>query len=273
MRTLMTTDGPEFYLAEEKGEKRGRARIRAEYKKRIGLETESILEKARSVLKEEGVDSKTLLETGSPSEVIVRLASEYDVTEVGARGEYQSPNLGLGPVASRVVEHAPGTVLVARELSGEGNLRVLVGFDGSSASRRALSAMTACFDVDEAEITLLHVKETPWIHLGLDREWFDYPGEVVEESDPEIQLGEGMQREAEDLLENARRRLAKYNYSVMTMIQEGNPATEILGEAENGEYDLIILGATGNEDAKHMMLGSVSAKVAWQVSCSVAVIK
>jgi nucleotide-binding universal stress UspA family protein len=297
MKTLMTTDGsdeattalrtairllrksnnevavlcvaPELYLPEGKAKKRVTARIRAEYEKRIGLETRSILDNAQRVLSEEGIESTPLFQTGSPSEVIVRLASDYDVTVVGARGRYQSPNLGLGPIASRVVEHAGGAVLVARELTGESNFRVLVGYDGSTASSRALSTMAACFNVDEAEITLMHVKETPWIHLGLDREWFDYPGE----SSPENQLGEGMQREAEDLLEDARALLEKYNYSVMTMIEEGNPATEIIGEAESGEYDLIIVGATGLRDAKHSMLGSVSAKVAWQAPCSVAVIK
>lgn len=301
MRTLMTTDGsdeattalraasrllrrannevdvlcvaPELHLPDQKGKKRVAARIRAKYEERIGIETRSILDNAQRVLREEGIDSAPLLQTGSPSEVIVRLASDYDVTVVGARGRYQSPNLGLGPIASRVVEHAAGTVLVARELTAESNFRVLVGFDGSTASRRALSTVCACFNVDEAEITLLHVKETPWVHLGLDREWFEYPGSIFEETSPENQLGEGLQREAEDLLEDARARLEKYNYSVISIIEEGNPATVILGEAENGGYDLIILGATGSRDAKHSMLGSVSAKVAWQAPCSVAVIK
>jgi nucleotide-binding universal stress UspA family protein len=67
--------------------------------------------------------------------------------------------------------------------------------------------------------------------------------------------------------------LAKYNYSVLTRIEEGNPATEILGEAEGGQYDLIVLGATDGLDSKHTMIGSVSARVAWQASCSVAVVK
>lgn len=49
--------------------------------------------------------------------------------------------------------------------------------------------------------------------------------------------------------------------------------TEILGEAENGQYDLIILGAAGATDAKHNVPGSVSSKVAWQATCSVAVVK
>lgn len=66
---------------------------------------------------------------------------------------------------------------------------------------------------------------------------------------------------------------AKYNYSVLTQIEEGNPATAILGEAESGQYDLIVLGAADAMDTKHKMVGSVSAKVAWQAPCSVAVAK
>jgi len=46
-----------------------------------------------------------------------------------------------------------------------------------------------------------------------------------------------------------------------------------LGQAEQGEYDLIVLGASGANDMKHRMLGSVSAKVTAQAPCSVAVVK
>ena len=35
------------------------------------------------------------------------------------------------------------------------------------------------------------------------------------------------------------------------MITEGDPALEILSEAERGEYDLIVIGATGEDDLKH----------------------
>ncbi|MBI4482602.1 MAG: universal stress protein [Acidobacteria bacterium] len=54
---------------------------------------------------------------------------------------------------------------------------------------------------------------------------------------------------------------------------EGIPASEILREAESGDCDLIVLGATGVTDMKHEMLGSVSTKVAWNAPCSVSVIK
>jgi nucleotide-binding universal stress UspA family protein len=265
---------PELYLPRGKRKvgKREAALIADEYRKRIAQETQAILEKAQEALRAEGIEAKAISQTGSPADVIVRVAADYDVTVVGAIGMYQSPHLGLGPVASRVLEHAPGTVLIAREMASEGVLRVLVGVDGSAASTRALNTMSACFNLDEAEITLLHVKETPWIHLGLDREWFDYPGDAFDRADPEIQLEEEMQREAETVIEEAHARLSGYSYSVVTIIEEGNPATVILDEAEKGEYDLVVLGATGLRDIKHRMLGSVSTKVARQARCSLAVV-
>ena len=301
MKTLLTTDGskeatlalrtasrllrrsnnevqvlcvtPRFDAPEGGRKNRDANALRLAYEKRIEPETKTILENARRLLESEGVAADGFSIIGSPSEVITQLAAGFDITVVGAHGRYRSPNLGLGPVASRVVEHAQGAVLVARELTGEDNLRVLVAVDGSAASKFALSMMTACFAVDEAEITLMHVKETPWIHLGLDQNWLDDSREDFDQSNPEAQLEDELQREAEAVVEEMQARLDGYNYSVTTIIEEGNPATEILGEAERGDYDLIILGATEQSDMKHGMLGSVSARVAWQANCSVAVVK
>lgn len=246
---------------------------RQEYSRRMARETATILAGAKTILEAEGLTPRVFSETGSPAEIIVKLAEDYDVTVVGASGRRHGSRDGLGSVASRVLEHARGTVLLARELASTDRLRVLVGVDGSLASKRALSTMTAYFEIDSAEITLIHVKETPWIHLGLDREWFDYPRDVFDQADPEIQFEDELRREAGTVLEAAQAKLAKYNYSVMTLTEEGNPATEILGEAESGQYDLIILGASAGADAKHNMLGSVSARIAWQATCSVAVVK
>lgn len=266
---------PELYrpAGQERASRGKPSRFGEEYRRRIARETKSILDEAQNILLGEGVDAKVLSEIGSPADVIVKLAEDYEVTVIGAAGRNHPAGAGLGSVASRVVEHAGGLVLVARELTSGDRVRVLLGLDGSLASRHAMSAMTAYFDIDSAEITLIHVKETPWIHLGLDREWFDSPGDALDQADPEILLEGELQREAEEVLEDAQARLAKYNYSVLTQIEEGNPATEILGEAESGGYDLIVLGAADAMDTKHTMLGSVSAKIAWQASCSVAVVK
>jgi nucleotide-binding universal stress UspA family protein len=55
------------------------------------------------------------------------------------------------------------------------------------------------------------------------------------------------------------------------IVAQGDPALEIVSEAERGEYDLIVLGATGASDLKHEMLGSFSTRVAQDAPCSVFV--
>ena len=250
-----------------------RGRLRLAYQRRIAKETGSILESARQILAAEGIEASTMTEVGSPAKTILRRSGECDVTVVGATGKRDRSKLGIGPVASRVVEHGTGTVLVARELSGENNWRVLLAVDGSGSSRQAQKALTEYFNIDSLEVTVMHVVETPWVHFGLDRKLFDYPGDVFDRVDPEIQLELEMQREAESIVEAAEAQLDGYVLGLKSIIQEGNPGTEILGEAEAGDYDLIVLGAAGSSDVKHQMLGSVSAKVAAQAPCSVAVVK
>jgi len=71
----------------------------------------------------------------------------------------------------------------------------------------------------------------------------------------------------------ARQALRRYGAAVTTRLDEGNPANEILSEAERGQYDLVVVGATGSRDLKHTMLGSVSAKIAWDAPCSVLLVR
>ena len=135
--------------------------------------------------------------------------------------------------------------------------------------------MASSLQIGEAEITLLTVAETPWVHLGLDREWFEYPPDFTDFDGPasDRSFKDEVQREATSVVEFARRQLEKYGLSATLMITEGDPALEILGEAERGEYDLIVIGATGEDDLKHDLLGSVSTKVAQAAPCSTLVVK
>ena len=261
---------PEFY---EPGGRKQDKRVGAEYERRIVQETKRILERAHQTLLAEGVAAEIRAESGSPAEVIVRLANDYDVTVLGATSQYDTTRPGIGSVASRVVEHAPGIVLVCRENAGGRSPRIVLCVDGSRASQAALNALTTHFNTESAGITLIHIVETPWVNLGLDQDWFDRGGETMDQKSSEIQLEEELQIEANQIIEEAAEQLRRRGLDVTTVIAEGNPATEILGQAEQDEYDLIVLGASGATDMKHRMLGSVSAKVAGQTACSVAVVK
>jgi nucleotide-binding universal stress UspA family protein len=266
---------PEFYFPKGAAGKTAEktAGMVEVYDRRIQAEARQHLMRAQAVLAVLGVEAGTRVESGSPARVITRLATEYNITVVGAHDQYTRSKPGLGPVASRVVAAAPGAVLIGRELSEEGRQwRILATVDGSLASDRALEVMSSALQVGEAEITLLSVAETPWVHLGLDRDWFEYPAD--HDGLPSVRsFKDELQREANAVVERARRRLERNGLAATVMTAEGDPTLEILSEAERGEYDLIVIGATGEDDLRHNFLGSVSTKVTQAALCSTLVVK
>ena len=116
--------------------------------------------------------------------------------------------------------------------------------------------------------------ETPWIHLGLEREWLRFDESVHEEIEPEIEWDEEMRVEAQRVIDQAREQLRPYHPGgIEVEVAEGVPSYEILSQAETRDCDLVMVGATGVTDLKHQLLGSVSHKVAWDASCSVLVVR
>ena len=243
-----------------------------EYEQRSLRELTQILKRARARVNGNRGDIHQLTEFGSPSQTIVQRAEDYDLTVIGSKGRGSNGDVGMGPVASRVVEHALEPVLVARELRSEEGFRVLAAVDGSTASLHALETLGELFDLRSAEVCLIHVTETPWVEPSAGDDWETYSDEEKEQSETGVLEGE-LTREGDEVIENARNVLRPFGTSVFTRVDEGNPANEILSEAERGQYDLIVVGATGARDLKHSMLGSVSIKIAWNAPCSVLLVR
>jgi len=237
-----------------------------------------LLKRASEALQANGIAGHVFAKTGSAGDVLVGLGEDYDVVVVGAQGRTERPSPGLGPVASRVVEHVSGTVLVGRELVNESNFKILVGIDGSARSRNAIEVLRTNFNLDGAQVTLMHVIEKPWLRLNLEQEWYAelqraYAAESPEKAEAEELFGTELRREAEQIIEDAREMLGASEVSTEARIEEGIPGNELLHEAEIGDYDLAVVGATGVSDLKHTMLGSVAFKLAWTAPCSVAVVR
>lgn len=292
MRVLATTDGSKeataalraacrllskadrqvdvLYVAPEARLPKSSGIAQRAFQHRATVEAKRILECAKQVLTDEGVDALTLSETGSPAGVIMREAEDYDVTVIGAKGRGMRSNVGLGPVASRIVEHADGCVLVGREPPGDGQARILVPVDGSAGSKHALDALSDLFDLESADITLLHVLETVWLPETREEESL---GDGDIDFAQAAQVVAELRHEAERLLADAHARVAAHHPGLTTTIREGVPANEILSEADQGDYDLVVVGASEANDMKHSVLGSVSSKVAWNAPCSVLVVR
>lgn len=226
-------------------------------------ETSRILHQAKQLLTEEGCHASPLCRQGSPARVILNEADRYDVTVLGAKGRGDRSQGGLGPVASRLVEHASGCILIGRTPPPDRQARILVPVDGSDGSEQALDVLASFFDLDSAEVTLLHVIESLWLPE-------DENGEPQEGAD---QMRLELRLEAESLLAQARSRLRPQHSGISTSIREGAPANEILSAAEEGGFDLVVVGATEASDLKHQVLGSVSSKVAWSAPCSVLLVR
>ncbi|MCC7573525.1 MAG: universal stress protein [Candidatus Methanofastidiosum sp.] len=75
------------------------------------------------------------------------------------------------------------------------------------------------------------------------------------------------------ILENAYKLLMKFGLEPKTKARSGNPANEILAEAEDGKYELIIMGQYGFSKAKNSALGKVASAVVTNSKVPVLIVK
>ena len=59
----------------------------------------------------------------------------------------------------------------------------------------------------------------------------------------------------------------------LLLLKEGDPAHKIVQAAEEGDFDLIVMGHRGLSPVKAFVLGSVSNRVVTHAPCSVLVVR
>ena len=67
--------------------------------------------------------------------------------------------------------------------------------------------------------------------------------------------------------------LTRDGIRVETLVREGDPATEIIQEAESWPADLIVVGSHGHQGLKRLLLGSVAHSVTNHAPCSVEIVR
>lgn len=80
------------------------------------IEAWEVFDRPKALIKAAGLEPKLLLCVGDPADEIVRVAQEegFDLIVVGHRGLSPVKAFLLGSVSTRIVSHAPCSVLVAR---------------------------------------------------------------------------------------------------------------------------------------------------------------
>ncbi len=152
--------------------------------------------------------------------------------------------------------------------------KILAALDGSEPSDKALNFALDLAEKYFAEIMLLNVYQHT-IPI------FYHPNVSVPTAPPiasPITLGalsKELKAQHERILAEALKKAkrVKPKLKVSTMLCEGRPSDKIIEAANEGKFDLIIIGSRGVGGIKEIFLGSVSDRVADESKCSVLIVK
>jgi nucleotide-binding universal stress UspA family protein len=140
-------------------------------------------------------------------------------------------------------------------------MRILLAYDGSEFSEKALDRAITIATKTQAEVDVLSVAADlclPMTELSVDQ-----CREVTD----------AVERDTKKALEAAVGKLIANQITARPLVTTGNPVDKILAAAESSGTDLIILGSRGRSGARRILLGSVSARVAEHAKCDVLIVK
>ncbi|MDR7870910.1 MAG: universal stress protein [Tissierellaceae bacterium] len=139
--------------------------------------------------------------------------------------------------------------------------KLLVPIDGSKNSINAMLKARKMGEVLGSEITILNV--IPAMQ--------DY--KYVHNKDLYKEIERSVLSDSKLLLENSMRYFEDFPGKVNSVFKRGDPVEEIVKYAEEGEFDLVVMGSRGLGAFSRTLLGSVSDKVIHHINTSVLIVK
>lgn len=243
---------------------------RAQVKQFIKRAAPGILRTASDILKPVKAKVTTREEDGYPDATIMEIAVDADVDLIvmGARGIRGMKAFFLGSSTRSVVINSAKPVLVSKPVawSREGGMRILFATDGSEPAKTTGGLLKALPLRDDTEVKIINIAGS----VGPD-----IPGGMIAETDErmketlaKIQTGEAQR--ALEVVSEAERFLGNRFPNIGKVIEKGDPAAGILGEAEKWKADVVAVGSRGLRGVKGM-IGSVSRRVLGHAGCAVLV--
>lgn len=140
--------------------------------------------------------------------------------------------------------------------------RILVAYDGSEPSRKALQHAIGLAEAGEqSQVRVVHVFQFPQYFVGTA-----YATASAETNEELYEYAERLQQEAEG-------KVAALGERATVVLQQGPPGQAIIDEADEFNADLVIIGSRGLSGLKEFVLGSVSHHVVQHAKVPVLVIK
>lgn len=137
--------------------------------------------------------------------------------------------------------------------------KILVGYDGSRSAHAALERAVQMAKEHSSEVHML------WIREPLPRH-SDLPGEFEEEREAAEHYYEQRCRETQEIAE-------KCGVTVQCQSLSGHPAKALVTYADEGNFDLIVIGHSDHSGLWGRLLGDVADRIADHAHCSVLIVK
>lgn len=216
-----------------------------------------------------GWDITTNAARGAAAGEIMAAAERFqpDLIVLGERIRSSgNQNIFLGPVSQRILTEAPCSVRIARgKPAPDGQVRLLVGFDGSPGADHAIRSIASRTWQAGTSVRLLSVADS-FVMDSIGR----FAPHINE---PAVEARLATQW-AETLANGSLGRLRNAGLDASVEVRMGHPKNTLVDYADEWRADCVFVGphCAGNS-FERFLLGSVSSAVAARAHCSVEVVR
>lgn len=230
-------------------------------------QAKGVLNRARGLIDLSPEQIHTKVRLGHPAEEIVREAEEgdYQIVVVGERQHHTlMTRFLLGSTAQRVVEHAPHPVVIAKEPVRPVRRLLLCdsGVQEPSFIGRVVEQLGDLIERVQ-EVTVLHVMSQ--MSAG--------PGVVGAQLRASAQELMATQSPEGKLLAQDMQALSQWGIQPRPQVRHGRVVDEVLGEAHEGDYDLVIIGAHHGQGWRRILLDDLAHQIIIQLNRPTLIIR
>jgi nucleotide-binding universal stress UspA family protein len=223
-----------------------------------------MVERVSKALRQEVPHVKARIRHGHAAEEILRETeeNEYDLVVVGSRGRKGITRFLLGSTAARLARYCPVSVMIVKGKPRRLN-RILVCTGGAESGERDTETATRIAALTGASVTVLHVMSQ--LPLSLECELDDL--ECAPENLLDTNAREAVHlRKDLSILENL-------HVPATAKVRHGLVVDEILAEASEGDYDLIVIGAHVASGLQRFMLTDTTEQILLECERPVLVVR
>jgi nucleotide-binding universal stress UspA family protein len=150
--------------------------------------------------------------------------------------------------------------------------KILVPLDGSEHSLKALEEAAQIAEKFSGKITLIHVYSVQPIMISEPSVASSLNMPILTGAEVSMMI-EAAKKYGNRIVEDGQQRIKGAKVQVEKMLVEGHAVQEIARVANEGSFDLIVIGARGISHMREMLLGSVTDGVIHHAHCPVLVMK